>query len=176
VAAEAVAPEDLVRPWRTATLVASSVAALELVLLLGAGAVLLAKPLSRAIEHKAAAVAAAPKKKRPAPVVHRPAPPPPTRPKLARRQTKVLVLNGNGRSGVAHAAAVRLSSLGYRIAAAGNAKRQDYATTVVMYRPGYRGEGVRLAHDVHAKIVGPLDGLRPAALDGGELALILGAS
>ena len=39
------APEMLIRPWRTATLVASLVAAIELVLLLIAAVLLLAKPL-----------------------------------------------------------------------------------------------------------------------------------
>jgi hypothetical protein len=176
VEAQIVSPQELVRPWRTATLVASSVAALELVLLICVGALLFAKPLSRAIRHHAVAVAAArPKKAVPA-VHHRHVPTPVAAPKLARGQTRVLVLNGNGRSGVAHAAAQKLSGLGYEIAGMANARRQDYATTVVMYRPGYRAEGVRLARDIHAKVVGPLDGLRPSALDGGELAVILGAT
>ena len=38
--------EVLVRPWRTATLVASAVAAIELVIILVAGVVLLGKPLT----------------------------------------------------------------------------------------------------------------------------------
>ena len=87
----------------------------------------------------------------------------------------MLVLNGNGENGAAHAEATRLESLGYRIAGAANAKRHDYATSVVMYRAGFRGEGIRLAHDLHVGVVGPLDGLRPAALDGGQLAVIVGA-
>ena len=37
------------------------------------------------------------------------------------------------------------SSLGYKIAGTANAHRQDYATSVVMYRPGFRAEGIRLA-------------------------------
>jgi hypothetical protein len=87
----------------------------------------------------------------------------------------VLVLNGNGRNGAAHAEASRLQSLGYRIAGAADAHRHDYATSVVMYRHGFRPEGVRLARDLHIRVVGPLDGLRPAALDGGQLAVIIGA-
>ena len=35
----------------------------------------------------------------------------------------------------------RLSAIGYRVPGTGNAKRQDYATTVVMYRTGYAAEG-----------------------------------
>jgi hypothetical protein len=162
--------------WRRATIVATTVAALELVALLGVGALVLAKPIAHAIRHHAVAAAtrtavghtaAAPLPKRTAP---------PAKPKLARAQTKVLVLNGNGRAGIAHTEATKLSSLGYRIAGAANAKRQDYATTVVMYAPGYAAEGSRLAHDLGAKVVGPLDGLKPAALHGGELAVVLGAS
>jgi hypothetical protein len=61
------------------------------------------------------------------------------------------------------------------IASTGNARRQDYASTVVMYRGGYRGEALRLAKDLHVKVVGPLDGLKPAALMGGQLALIVGS-
>ena len=57
------APEMLIRPWRTATLVASLVAAIELVLLLVAAVLLLAKPLSHAMQrHAEAAAFATPKK------------------------------------------------------------------------------------------------------------------
>jgi LytR cell envelope-related transcriptional attenuator len=171
------APPDAVRSWRRATLVAGVIAALELVLLVGVGVVLLAKPLSHALRSHAAAQAKAAAHK----AAHSTAPlqrhtAVAVTPKLARAQTKVLVLNGNGRAGAAHTAATRLSSLGYRIAGAANARRQDYATTVVMYEKGYAPEGQRLAHDLGAKVVGPLDGLEPSALHGGELAVILGAS
>ena len=169
-------PHELVRPWRRATIVASVVAGVELVLLLGAGALLVAKPLSHAIKHHAEAVAFAPAKK--TALIVAPAKPKPTpvaQPKLARGQTAIFVLNGNGHSGAAATAAARLHQLGYRVSATGNAKRQDYATTVVLYRRGYQPEGVRLAHDLGVKVVGPLDGLEPAALHGGELAVILGA-
>ena len=57
----------------------------------------------------------------------------------------------------------------------GNAKRTDYANTVVMFRRGYEPEARRLARDVHVKIVGPLDGLKPSALHGAQLAILLGA-
>ena len=97
------------------------------------------------------------------------------KPTRTRGQTTVLVLNGNGRTGVAHDEATRLEHLGYRIAGAADARRHDYATTVVMYSPGYRPEGLRLARDLHVGVVGPLDGLRRSALEGGQLAVILGA-
>jgi LytR cell envelope-related transcriptional attenuator len=167
------APDALIRPWRTATLIASLVAAIELILLFGAGVFILAKPLSRAVRHHAQATALAPAKKHAAParkvavVVGRP--------KLTRAKTSVFVLNGNGRSGAAAGEARKLSTLGYHVPAAGNAKRQDYANTVVMYRSGYHAEALRLARDLHVKIVGPLDGLKPAALHGGQLAILLGA-
>ena len=38
-----------------------------------------------------------------------------------------------------------------------------------------RREGLRLARDLHVGVVGPLDGLKPSALQGGRLAVILGA-
>jgi hypothetical protein len=166
---------DLVRPWRTATLVASLVAAIELVLLIGAGVLLLAKPLAHMMKRHAETAAFAPVKKHVAatPVHHVRVKVPAA--KLPRSRTGVLVLNGNGRAGAASAEAAKLHGLGYVIRAKGNAQRQDYATTVVMYRRGYAGEAARLARDLHVKIVGPLDGLAPSALHGGQLAVVLGA-
>src|SRR5205085_7710008 len=55
-------PDALIRPWRTATLVASLVAAIELVLLVGAALLLLAKPLAHAVQHHAESAALAPAK------------------------------------------------------------------------------------------------------------------
>jgi hypothetical protein len=88
----------------------------------------------------------------------------------------VLVLNGNGRTGAAAAEAARLQGLGYPVTGTGNAGRSDYATTSVMYRPGFRGEAIRLARDLGLHAVGPLDGLSLARLRGGKLAIILGAA
>jgi len=168
---------DLVRPWRRATIVTATIAAVELVLLIVCAAAIVARPLAHAVRQHAEKVALAPAAQHAAkPVVPHVRTAPPPKPTRTRAQTKVLVLNGNGRNGAAHAEASRLESLGYRIAAAADARRHDYATTVVMYRAGFRAEGLRLAHDLHVTAVGPLDGLRPAALDGGQLAVILGAS
>jgi hypothetical protein len=175
--------DALVRPWRTATIVASLIAAVELVVLVGGAVFLLAKPLSHAVRNHAAAAARASasaktKTARPAaarasvPVVK---PAPVGKAKLSRTSTGVLVLNGNGRTGAAATAASRLSSLGYRVRATGNAPRQDYATTVVMYRSGYRAEGARLARDLHVKVFGGLEGLSASKLHGAQLAIILGA-
>jgi LytR cell envelope-related transcriptional attenuator len=165
--------DALIRPWRTATLVASLVAAIELVLLVGAAVLLLAKPLARAVKHHAESAALAPAN--PAPVAHRVRQQKLAPPKLSRAKTGVFVLNGNGRQGAASTAAGRLSALGYRVPGKGNAERQDYATTVIMYRRGFAAEGLRLAHDLHVQVVGPLDGLKPSALHGAQLAVVLGA-
>ncbi len=172
--------EALVRPWRTATIVASAVAALELVVLVVAGAALLAKPIARHVRASAETHAFAPIAKSKAAKAK-------TRatthhgkthaatPKLSRPQTSVLVLNGNGRSGAAGSAAVRIQRRGYRVAATANAKRTDYAASVVMYRPGLRPEGLRLARDLGIRVVGPLDGMTQRDLQGAKLVLILGA-
>lgn len=168
-------PDALVRPWRTATLVASLVAAIELVLLVGAAILILAKPLAHAVQHHAEAAALAPAAttKKAAAVVHKiKKVAPPTH---LRSHTGVFVLNGNGRNGAASAAASKLSGMGYDVPGKGNATRQDYATSVVMYRRGWEAEGVRLAHDLHVKVVGPLDGISSSSLHGAQLVVVLGA-
>lgn len=165
------APDALVRPWRRATIVASLIAALELVALLLAGAVILAKPLAHAVRKQAVAQALAPAKPTSTAAARVTLP---AIPKLARSQTDVLVLNGNGRTGAASAAAGEIRGLGYMIAGTGNAPRHDYASTVVMYRPGYAAEGTRLARDLHVKVVGPLDGMKVRQLLGAHLVVVLG--
>ena len=168
-------PDALVRPWRTATVVASLVAAVELVLLIGAAVLLLAKPLAHAVQRHAEASALAPavptkkthaaahKIKKALPARH------------TRSHTGVFVLNGNGRNGAASSEASKLMGIGYRVPGKGNAKRQDYATTLVMYRRGWEAEGRRLAGDLHIKIVGPLDGMSTSSLHGAPLVVVLGA-
>jgi hypothetical protein len=166
-------PEALVRPWRTATFIASAVAAVELVVLVGAGVVFLAKPIAHRVHAQAEKRAFAPVKKKVASV-----PPKPKEhvPGLSRAKTSVLILNGNGRSGAASTAATLLQARGYRLGATGNAKRSDYATSVVMFRPGRRAAGLRLAREVRVQVVGPLDGMRLSDLHGATAVLILGAS
>ena len=168
------APDALIRPWRTATLVASLVAAIELVLLLAAALLLLAKPFAHAMQRHAQSAAFAPAKKHVAPPAHKSVAV--AAPTLLRSETGVFVFNGNGRAHAASDAAGRLANLNYNVPGTGNASRQDYATTVVMYRKGFQAEGVRLAHDLHVKVVGPFDGVAPSALHGAQLALVLGAS
>jgi hypothetical protein len=86
-----------------------------------------------------------------------------------------MVFNGNGSSGAAGSEASRLQHLGYKIAGTANARRQDYASSVVMYSRGWRAEGLRLAKDLRVKVVGPLDGVKPSVLHGGKLLVIVGA-
>jgi hypothetical protein len=168
-------PDALIRPWRTATLVASLVAAVELILLVVAAVLLLAKPLSHAMQRHAEAAAFAPPKKAAPGVEKVKHVAPPSVAHLTRAKTHVFVLNGNGRSGAAATEAARLQSRGYKVPGTGNAKRTDYATTVVMYKRAYRGEGLRLARDMHVKVVGPLDGISTSALHGAQLVILLGA-
>jgi hypothetical protein len=155
--------------WRRATIFASGVAVVELLALVAVGVVILAPRVSRHVQERAVQTAAA----RPKPVA-------PVLPRvvaavarLPRAETSVLVLNGNGRAGAATAGAARLTALGYVVGGVGDAPHMLPRTTI-MYRPGYRGEGERLARDLHVRVVGPLDGMRPAQLLGAHLALILG--
>jgi len=159
------APVQLDHPWRTATLVAAGVAALELVLLLIVGVALLSKPLSAHAKEAAVARATGIDK-----VSTRPEP---KRTALARSETSVLILNGNGIAGAAATAASRLSARGYPLGETGNATR-SYGRSVVMYRPGSLPEGKRLAADLGIAIVGPLDGIRPRQLHGAQLVVVLG--
>jgi hypothetical protein len=157
-------------PWRTATLVASAVAAVELLVLVILGVALLAKPVSDHVRQAAEAKVFAP--------VAKPKPPvttPVGKPKLTRAETSVIVLNGNGRAGAAAESAEAIRRFGYTIGTVGNAPRTDFTRTLVMYRKGYRAEGVRLAADLKLKIVGPLDGLKPADMLGAHVALVVGS-
>jgi hypothetical protein len=153
-----------VRPWRTATIVATGVAALELVLLLIVGIAMLSKPLTAHAKEAALNRELAP------PI---PSKPEPKRATLSRRQTSVLVLNGNGISGAAAAEASRARARGYQVAGTANSPR-TYGKTVVMYRAGHRPEAKRLAADMGVTLVGPLDGLRPRQLQGAQLVVVLG--
>jgi LytR cell envelope-related transcriptional attenuator len=166
---------DAVRPWRTATLVASAIAAGELLLLVLIGIALLGKPLSEHATKAAAAKLAvrAPAKKhtQDSPIKFKVT----KKPALARGATRVTVLNGNGRQGAAAAQAGRVRRFGYPISAVGNAPTQSYTRTMVMYRGRFRPEAARLAKDLGIKIVTPLDGLSAGALQGAQVAVILGA-
>lgn len=164
-------------PWRATALVASGIAALELLLILVLAAVLFVGPLADGDSPPAAAAPAAQK-----PAVKAPAKEPGTKakaaapapPKLERGATSVIVLNGNGISGLAGERADLVRTKGYLIAGTANAPRSDFVRSVVMYRPGYEAEARRLAKDFRIRRVAPLDGLTKRDLQGAHVALIVG--
>ena len=170
---------ELVRPWRTATLVATGVAALELLALVGLGMVVLGRSVAPHV-HAAAAHAAHPPKHHAAPQPAKRA----HRPQahlvrlLSRSKTAVLILNGNGINGAAAQAAAVVRSRGYAVTDTRNAPRIGYPTWRLMAAPGYAGEATRFARDMGLgrSRVGPLDGMIPRQLHGAKLVLILGAS
>jgi hypothetical protein len=140
------------------------VAAFELLLLLIVAIALLSKPLS------AHAKEAALERELGGSIPSRPEP---KRATLSRRETSILVLNGNGISGAAAAEASRARARGYQVAGTGNAAR-SYGRSVVMYRAGRRPEAKRLAADMGVTLVGPLDGIGPRQLQGAQLVVVLG--
>jgi LytR cell envelope-related transcriptional attenuator len=167
------APDALIRPWRTAAYVAGSIAAVELLLLLVIGGGALVRTVSdrvqlAATEHALAPVA--PLK----PAARKVKPTPVPAAKRPRTRTVVMVLNGNGRTGAAASAASRVQRRGYKIGVVGNA-RSEFGRSLVMFRPGFAGEGHRLARDLHVKLVGPLDGMRIRDLGRAHVVFILGA-
>jgi hypothetical protein len=165
--------EPTVRPWRTATLVACGIAAVELVLLVIAGSALIARHSTTSsaapATHRAAAKRTTHAARRVPVKAHRA-----TAVHVERGQVGVLVLNGNGRPGAAADAASRVRRLGYPIRSVGNARSMSYARSIVMYRPGYEAEGRRLGRELGIRIVGPLDGLRTKQLHGAKAVVIVG--
>jgi hypothetical protein len=161
------------RPWKTAAVLASAVAVVELAALVVLAVGAIAEPVAQEAQRVAVERTLAP--------VERPAPPPTTKVKasvpaaLPRGETAVVVLNGNGVAGAAAGVGERIKGLGYVLGAVGNAPRSDYARTLVMYRPGREAEARRLAKDLGVRVVAPLDGLTPAELLGAHVALVLGA-
>lgn len=164
-------PEALVRPWRIAAFVAVAIAAVELVVLLVIGGNALLHTVSHRVEHAATQRALGPTAAQTRTVRHHARPP---AARLPRSHVRVLVLNGNGRTGAAAAAATRVRRHGYKIGDVGNA-RKLVGRSIVMYRPGFAGEGRRLARDLRVKIVGPLDGMRKRDLHGAQVVFILGS-
>jgi len=158
-------PFEAVRPWRTAAVVASGVAAVELVLLIVVGTVLLGRSV---VSHGARAAAK--------PAASRPATTKPSRQAgLPRAKTRVVVLNANGEAGAAAAEAAAIRARGYKIGAVGNASPTQ-GPTLVMYRPGFAAEAHRLARDADISVVTALDGLQPSSLGRAQLVVVLGTS
>jgi len=166
------APDALVRPWRTAAYVAGAVALVELLLLLVIGGGRLAAAVSDRVQlaAKERVLAPAPRAEKKVSPRRRSATPAAA---LPRGKTVVLVLNGNGRTGAAAAAASRVSARGYRIGAVGNAP-EVVPRSIVMFKPGFAGEARRLGRDLGVRLVAPLDGMRPAALGRAHVVFVLG--
>lgn len=156
---------------------ATTIAGLELVLLVVAGIALFGKSLAPHVHAAAQREALAPA---PAVVHAAPAAKPvhetPAVVKLTRAQTQVLVLNGNGIQGAAGEAASLVTSRGYAVKQVGNARHTGYGRTTVMYRPGFRPEAVRFGKDLNVGAVTPLDGIKVTQLHGAHLVLILGTT
>jgi len=163
--------------WRTTAIVASGFAALELLFILVVGLALLAKPFMGGDE-RPSSIAAVKKEATatPAPAAKSPPAAQPVVEAKPRNETSVMVLNGNGSSGAASEKADLVQTKGYLVAGTANAPRTDFARSVVMFRPGHRLEAERLSKDFQIGRVSPLDGLRPADLQGAHVVLIVGES
>jgi hypothetical protein len=157
-------PFETVRPWRTAALVATGVAAVELLVLIVAGTVVLGRSVA---SHRSSAATK--------PAARKPATAKPARKAaLPRTKTQVVVLNANGEQGAAAAEADAIRARGYKITAVGNAPRSSAGPALVMYRPGFAGEAHRLARDAGIGVVTALDGMRPSSLHRAQLVIVLG--
>jgi hypothetical protein len=169
------APDALIRPWRTAAYVAVAVAAVELLLLLfiGGGKLLgwASDRMQLAAEKQVLAPAAQQRQQSAHVATRKPARTPAAH--RSRSKTTVLVLNGNGRTGAAASAASRVHSRGYRIGQVTNAAER-VPRSIVMFRPGFAGEGRRLGKDLGVRLVTPLDGMRVKQLRGAQVVFILG--
>jgi hypothetical protein len=168
-------------PWRSAAFIAVSVATVELLILLVVGIWLFGKffsdEVAKATDPTTVARVAVERElneRGQLPQKTEAAAKPEAKPVLARGETSVLVLNGNGISGAAYEAAERVRTRNYLIAGTGNAASTDYPRSIVMYRPGFEREARRLAKDLAIRRVLPLDGMRPAELQGAHVAVIVG--
>ena len=146
---------------------AAAVAGVELAIIVGIGVAALAPTVLGGVEEAVRTHELA----TPATPQRKPDEPPPM---LARTETSVVVLNGNGIAGAAGRMAGQVRALTYVVASVGNASHADYARTMVMYRGDHRREAERLARDLGLKRFGPLDGIRARELMGAHLAVVLG--
>lgn len=174
-------PLPSAQPWRAAAIVAAAVATVELFILVLIGIAFATRFFAGEVDQAAiSALANTPAAEQPAPV--QPAPvaekkkkdAPAAKPVLARDETSVIVLNGNGIAGAAATTADRVRARGYLIAGSANAPRSDFQQSLIMFRPGFEREARRLAADAGIRRVAPLDGLSKRDLQGAHLALIIG--
>jgi len=158
-------PFDRPFPWRAAALALCALALAELAALLALAGVRLLHVQGTATPTQSATAPAGSADAKQA-----------AHPLRARSRVSVLVLNGNG---IAHAAgdeAAQLLGHGYRRALASDASTQ-YASSLVLFRPGWEREAKRLARDAGIRtVVAPLDGRLRDAEGGYELVLILGTN
>jgi hypothetical protein len=166
------------QPWRAAAIVAAAIATVELFILVLIGIAFATRffagevdqaavQTASAVEQQAAEQPAAGTDKKKADT-------PATKPLLPRRETAVIVLNGNGIAGAAASAADRVRKRGYLISGSANAPRTDFQSSLILFRPGFEREARRLGADVGIRRVAPLDGISKRDLQGAHLALIIG--
>jgi hypothetical protein len=177
------APIPSAQPWRVAALVAAAVATVELLILVVLGVAFGSKFLAGTAKD----VVTAPMRMQAPPASSQETAPAAQgdaaktsaktgtrRPALARTETSVIVLNGNGISGAAATGAEKVRPFHYLIAGTDNAPRTNFSRSLVMYRPGYKAEARRLAKDIGLRRVVPLDGMRARDLQGAHIAYIIG--
>jgi hypothetical protein len=153
-------------PWRAAALAACALALAELAALLALAGIRLvhSHPASQARLEQTRPVPGTGQARKGQPVAVRP-----------RSRVSILVLNGNG---VAHAAgneATRLLRLGYHRADAADAPTH-YASSLVLFRPGWEREAKRLARDARIRTVTPLDGHLVGAGGRHQVVVVLGSN
>jgi LytR cell envelope-related transcriptional attenuator len=159
-------PFDRPFPWRAAALAACALALAELAALLALAGIRLVH-----VHHP---VGTSPERTRPVPGTGH-GPNGRAIALRARSKVSVVVLNGNGVQHAAGNEATRLLGLGYRRADATDASTR-YASSLVLFRPGWEREARRLARDAGIRTVTPLDGRLPGAGGGHQLVVILGSN
>jgi hypothetical protein len=167
------------QPWRAAAIVAAAVATVELVILVLIGIAFATRFFAGEVDQAASLpntpAVEQPTAAQPTPVTEKKKKEQPAaKPLLARGETSVIVLNGNGVAGAAAATADRVRTRGYLIAGSTNAPRSDFQQSLIMFRPGFEREARRLAADAGIRRVAPLDGISKGDLQGAHLALIIG--
>jgi LytR cell envelope-related transcriptional attenuator len=175
-------PLPSAEPWRAAAIVAAAIATVELLILVVIGVAFSTKFFAGEVNRTAqtalpqTAAAEQPATSEPAASAetNKSSAPQPAKPMLPRRETAVIVLNGNGISGAASATADAVRARGYLISGSANAPRSDFASSVIMFRTGYKREAVRLGADMKIRRVVPLDGISKGDLQGAHVALIIG--